>query len=208
MAATVWLWCADFSLRGCSCCRAWALGTWASVAVARVLSRPAACGIFPDQRSNPRLLHWQADSLPLDHQGSPTVVLTDHTYTHPVSAGDLSYTLPPEEVPPQARVLKTSSDSLTPSHGFIPQWTTSAFLCIPGCTISRTLAFIPFASSTFLLYPHCGPHLQRLLSCLCPFRCKDSEIIPTLKMEINRKHPLLALHLPSSCLSYPPPFFS
>ena len=30
-----------------------------------------ACGIFPDQRSNPCLLHWQADSLPLGHQGSP-----------------------------------------------------------------------------------------------------------------------------------------
>ena len=30
-----------------------------------------ACGISPDQRSNPCLLHWQADSLPLSHQGSP-----------------------------------------------------------------------------------------------------------------------------------------
>ena len=28
-------------------------------------------GIFPDQGSNPRPLHWQADSLPLDHQGRP-----------------------------------------------------------------------------------------------------------------------------------------
>ena len=30
-----------------------------------------ACGIFPDQGLNPSLLHWQADSLPLSHQGSP-----------------------------------------------------------------------------------------------------------------------------------------
>ena len=30
-----------------------------------------ACGIFLDQGSNPCLLHWQADSLPLSHQGSP-----------------------------------------------------------------------------------------------------------------------------------------
>ena len=29
-----------------------------------------ACGIFPDQGLNPCLLHWQADSLPLSHQGS------------------------------------------------------------------------------------------------------------------------------------------
>ena len=27
------------------------------------------CGIFPDQGSNPCLLHWQADSSPLSHQG-------------------------------------------------------------------------------------------------------------------------------------------
>ena len=37
-------------------------------------SRPscsAACGIFPDQGSNPCALHQQADSQPLRHQGSP-----------------------------------------------------------------------------------------------------------------------------------------
>ena len=28
-----------------------------------------ACEIFPDQGSNPGLLHWQEDSLPLSHQG-------------------------------------------------------------------------------------------------------------------------------------------
>ena len=32
------------------------------------LSRCMACGL--DQGSNPCLLHWQADSLPLSHQGS------------------------------------------------------------------------------------------------------------------------------------------
>ena len=35
----------------------------------------AACGIFPDQGSNPCPLHWQADSQPLCHQGSPTSLL-------------------------------------------------------------------------------------------------------------------------------------
>ena len=34
-----------------------------------------ACGIFPDQGSNPCPLHWQADSQPLRHQGSPQYVL-------------------------------------------------------------------------------------------------------------------------------------
>ena len=42
-----------------------------SVVVAHGLSCSAACGIFPDQGSNPCLLHWQADSQPLRHQGSP-----------------------------------------------------------------------------------------------------------------------------------------
>ena len=34
------------------------------------LSCSTACGIFPDQGLNLCLLHWQADSLPLSHQGS------------------------------------------------------------------------------------------------------------------------------------------
>ena len=45
-----------------------------SVVVAYGPSRSVACGILPDQGSNPCPLHWQADSLPLRHQGSPTSV--------------------------------------------------------------------------------------------------------------------------------------
>ena len=45
-----------------------------SVVVAHGPSCSAACGIFPDQGSNPRPLHWQADSQPLHHQGSPLTV--------------------------------------------------------------------------------------------------------------------------------------
>ena len=41
-----------------------------SVVVAHGPSCSAACGIFPDQGSNPCALHWQADSQPLRHQGS------------------------------------------------------------------------------------------------------------------------------------------
>ena len=44
-----------------------------SVVVAHGPSCSAACGIFPDQGSNPCPLHWQADSQPLHHQGSPTL---------------------------------------------------------------------------------------------------------------------------------------
>ena len=42
-----------------------------SVIVAHGPSCSAACGIFPDQGSNPYPLHWQADSQSLRHQGSP-----------------------------------------------------------------------------------------------------------------------------------------
>ena len=38
----------------------------------RILSCPFLLqGIFPNQRLNPGFLHWQADSLPLSHLGSP-----------------------------------------------------------------------------------------------------------------------------------------
>ena len=54
--------CVGFSLR-------WLLLLWSlgsrhagSVVVAHGLSCSAACGIFPDQGSNPCPLHWQADS--------------------------------------------------------------------------------------------------------------------------------------------------
>ena len=42
-----------------------------SVVVAHGPSCSAACGILPDQGSNPCPLHWQADPQPLCHQGSP-----------------------------------------------------------------------------------------------------------------------------------------
>ncbi|KAJ8785041.1 hypothetical protein J1605_007597 [Eschrichtius robustus] len=42
-----------------------------SAAVVYGLSCSVARGILPDQGSNPCTLHWQADSQPLRHQGSP-----------------------------------------------------------------------------------------------------------------------------------------
>ena len=67
---------------GFFCCGAQALegmgfscGTWllsAGLIVAHGLSCSRACGILPDQGSNPCPLHWQADSLPLNHHGSPS----------------------------------------------------------------------------------------------------------------------------------------
>ena len=47
--------------RGLSSCGFWAKSA-GSVVVAHALSCSMACGIFPDQGSNPCSLHWQADS--------------------------------------------------------------------------------------------------------------------------------------------------
>ena len=46
-------------------------GTRPAIVVARRLGCSLVFGIFPDQGSNPWLLHWQVDALPLSHQGSP-----------------------------------------------------------------------------------------------------------------------------------------
>ena len=54
------------------------LQTPGSVIVAHGPSCSAACGIFPDQSSNPCPLHWQADSQPLRHQGNPHCVFDLH----------------------------------------------------------------------------------------------------------------------------------
>ena len=53
-----------------------------SAVVAHGPSCSAACGIFPDQGSNPCPLHWQADSQPLRHQGSPTIFYNNCLLVH------------------------------------------------------------------------------------------------------------------------------
>lgn len=79
--------------RGCSCCRAGALGAQASVAAAHRcirggfglwstdpaavphgLSFPSHVGSSPTRDKNPYLMHWQADAHPLHHQRSPYVI--------------------------------------------------------------------------------------------------------------------------------------
>ena len=46
-----------------------------SIVVANGLSCSEACRIFWDQESNPCLLHWQSDFLPLNHQVSPIIII-------------------------------------------------------------------------------------------------------------------------------------
>ena len=61
-----------------------------SVIVAHGPSCSVACGILPDQGSNPCPLHWQADSQPLRHQGSPEITFIG------LNSGIGRATLPPE----------------------------------------------------------------------------------------------------------------
>ena len=63
---------------GISNCGSWAQQLWLPGSRAQTpqvrhtgLGHSTACGTFLDQGSNSCLLHWQPDSLPLSHQGSP-----------------------------------------------------------------------------------------------------------------------------------------
>ena len=65
-----------------------------SVIVAHGPSRPTACGILPDEGSNPRALHQQADSQPLRHQGNPycnSFHSTSHSLQGPNDQGREDY---------------------------------------------------------------------------------------------------------------------
>ena len=90
LVGAIYRWCSGFSMPWSVWFRAQALGrpgfgtcsSWAqelqlsgsstgSIVVVHGLSCSVACGVFSDQGSNPCLLHWQVDSLPLDRQKSP-----------------------------------------------------------------------------------------------------------------------------------------
>ena len=65
--------------RGFSHCATPALGLWASVVVTCGLWSTGSGAVghrfscFADRGSNPQLLHWQTDSVPLSHQGSQSI---------------------------------------------------------------------------------------------------------------------------------------
>ena len=72
-----------------------------SVVVAHGLSCSAACGIFPDQGSIPCPLHWQADSQPVCHQGSPPLffrLFSHYRLLQSVEQNSLCYTVGPYQL--------------------------------------------------------------------------------------------------------------
>ena len=68
------LWCAGS--RACGLCSLWHTGSLVEARAQKLwhtglVSLRHVGSQFPDQGSNPRPLNCKADSLPLDHQGSP-----------------------------------------------------------------------------------------------------------------------------------------
>ena len=86
-------WCAGLSLSRPLLLRSTGSRRAGSVVVAHGPSCSTACGIFPDQSSNPCPLHWQADSQPLRHQGSPLFFLFVYFWLHRVFVAACSLSL-------------------------------------------------------------------------------------------------------------------
>ena len=77
-----------------------------------------ACGIFLDQGSNPSPLHWQVDSQPLDHQGSPNSLTNSRIFLS-VQRGFLCIGLKKEFIGPGLHFRPVHADHARPPF----QWT-------------------------------------------------------------------------------------
>ena len=73
-------WCVGLSLSQPLLLRSTGSRHAGSVIVAHGPSCSTACGIVPDQGPNLCPLHWQADSQPLHHQGSPIFMYLPYTF--------------------------------------------------------------------------------------------------------------------------------
>ena len=90
--------------------------------------------IFPTQELNPRLLHWQADSLPLSHQEEPQLLFSLAHYStnmkiprgHATSTGHIIQLLynwdDPEESSPSLVLSFPSKRKLTFNQMVIKCW--------------------------------------------------------------------------------------
>ena len=96
-----------------------------SVIVAHEPSCSVACGIFPDQGSNPCPLHWQADSQPLHHQGSPVASVFMFWFFGREACGILAPGPGIEPTPPalEGTVLTTGPPGKSQDFPFSQGWT-------------------------------------------------------------------------------------
>ena len=90
------------------------------------LSCSAAGGIFPDQGSNPCLLHWQVDSLPLSHQGSPQSIvrISEITFlaSNWVSISERAWSLQPGDDPARLAQQSVAPRNHHPTVLFAERW--------------------------------------------------------------------------------------
>ena len=94
-------------------------------------------GIFPTQASNPHLLHWQVDSLPLSHLGSPPK--TNNTKASLTIISEISFIYPYLSI----SINPVQVQALT-SLFWVIELDSSLFLCLPflsfqfnSCTAAR-----------------------------------------------------------------------
>ena len=125
-----------------------------SAVVAHGPSRSVACGIFPDQGSNPCPLHWQADSQPLRHQGSPVPYFLNFKFLLLVLNGILW-------LPPIIQTAVSVLNLLSPNH-----WSVSCSYSVAfsGCHINGIMWYAVYSgwlslSTTYLRF-------IRLVACI------------------------------------------
>ena len=113
-----------------------------SVVVAHRPSCSAACGIFPDQGSNPCPLHWQADSQPLCHQGSRVLhfLIMGVQFDFLFGVQESNIQMKPEEFPSCSLAFSGPALLLAPS------FSSSPLLSPPHTHTSRTTT-VPGTSS-------------------------------------------------------------
>ena len=116
-----------------------------------------ACGIFPDQGSKLCLLHWQADSSPLLHQGSSTI---DFLITSPSLPEQYCFRpylkfFPLLRGRPFSCALQPSLHATLLKHFYINE---SFFLVssgsssqVPSCLLSRGLPCLSYLGHAFAL---------------------------------------------------------
>ena len=95
-----------------------------SAIVAHGPSHSAACGIFPDQGSNPCPLHWQADSQPLRRQGSPLFLIYrwKHLWLREVMELNQGHTASSAAEPELEAIIHWLSISLSSLPEFAKEW--------------------------------------------------------------------------------------
>ena len=77
---------------------------------------------LPNQRSNLSLLHWQVDSLPLSHLGSPSLIIREISIKTTMSSSHQSEWQPPKKSTSRASLVKNlpANTGDTRNAGSIP----------------------------------------------------------------------------------------